>query len=164
MPQKIDPGHSDVSDIMTPERRFFRFAFPCVEQRFQLRLISPADRLTLMNLVASGQPSRELLERCFPDAVTDYAKYLASLRLNQDGWTYETVGDFWHHHHSHSKPHSNHDVLLARFMHRLPDVHIIMAEVRNKPLPFRDPFSLEPKPGGHIYVHGETAVEIAEET
>jgi hypothetical protein len=89
-----------LNDIeISGERLFLLYAYPCAETRELHAFIRPEDVKELEALVDGGlDPSHELLERCFPNAVWSFGKSAGINPSAENPWPFEKVRGFWRSH------------------------------------------------------------------
>ena len=83
---------------MTGEKLFLRYAFPCVEVRESMGVISPHHNKELTDWIKNAvQPARSRLKFCFPNAF----RALRALASNtgREIWSIENIQDYWHNNH-----------------------------------------------------------------
>ena len=83
---------------MTGEKLFLRYAFPCVETREEMGVISSEHRKELNKWIEDdAQPSRRRLKYCFPNAFRALRELAES--CEREVWSVENVKDYWRNHH-----------------------------------------------------------------
>jgi hypothetical protein len=90
---------TDQTVCVSPRRRFYHFAFPCLEDRYRTGKVSASDyrHLKRCRLFPRLDPEADLLERAFPNAWQRLQVYAKREGLNP--WSDEAVTGYWHGHH-----------------------------------------------------------------
>lgn len=81
---------------VSPRRRFYHFAYPCLEDRYRAGKIRASDyrHLKRYRLFPRLDPEAELLERAFATAWSRLQAYAKREGLNP--WSDEAVAGYWH--------------------------------------------------------------------
>lgn len=79
---------------------FFRFVWPCAEEKFRARKISQSDFSLLRKLIRNGRkPRMSLLKRCFPNPFRDWEIFSRAKRTKMTA--VGTVVKLLRYHHGH---------------------------------------------------------------
>lgn len=142
---------------LTPEQRFFRYAWPCAEKRLMGRKITEAQYRRLKTYLDNPHllPEQGLLETCFPQAF-DSLRILGN-ETGREPWDKRNVSEYWHDCHGGPSP------VEVHVVEELRGDGTIFASFRDKSLLLINPYSLKPPRGCHVYVHMQCAIEPCDE-
>ena len=142
---------------LTPEQRFFRYAWPCAEKRLIERKMTEAQYRKLRTHQENPHLplERHLLETCFPQAF-DSLRILGN-ETDREPWDEQNVTEYWHDCHGEPSP-----VQVYMVEERRGD-GTLFASFRNESLLLINPYSLEPERGCRVYVHMRCAIEPYDE-
>ena len=86
-------------DLISGERLFLLYAYPCVDIRVKRGLITLDQAAGLEILVNSGRdPDHRLFGECFPDAIRLFVEAAKINPLGYEPWSVELVRNFWRAH------------------------------------------------------------------
>lgn len=84
--------------VLSGESLFLLYAHPCTARKQRKGLIGQEDAQELGMFVKEGRsPSRELLQRCFPEAYRSFVQF-AEIGHPERDWPVEVVRNFWRQH------------------------------------------------------------------
>jgi hypothetical protein len=143
----------------TGEELFLRYAWPCASDKLDSHKISFSDFSTLKILIEKGGiPKRALLAVCFQNAVKAYGVYYRKSDRAIPEWSFDSVADYWRHHHIH--PDKPHKCDLIKGIVRKINGCIISVSVDEKMLPVKNIYNLPIQVGKTAYVHQHSVIEI----
>lgn len=153
---------------MNPTKFFLRYAFPCADHRLGIAShdMNPERYDRLEEEMRREEPSRELLEECFPKAMERLAVVASELGVPK--WSMESVEEFWRHRHTGDPT----PVKIVRVIRKISDGgdnsyeawKVVYDSLDAKTLEETafNPYGLDLVPGVYIRIHFHCAIELFE--
>lgn len=136
---------------------FLMYAGVCEKIRLKFDLISQSDSEEIRRLLKNKiKPETPFLRKCFPNAVADLEKFAID-NSKAEMWSFETVAEFWRHHHGHEDDCA---VTVAIVQYSIPGADVVV-ESGDKIFTVRNPYGYELEPGEVVYLHQKAVIEKA---
>jgi len=140
---------------LSGEHIFFRYAYPCVEDKMIQGKISETHYLRLKKYAETGErPPRALLKYCFPHAFGALRDHALN-SFSESPWDFDVVADYWRHNHGKIGECRVRKVTVSGIM---GENGVLLEEEKGA---FLDLYGLSLSPGDLVYVHRRVIIEKA---
>jgi hypothetical protein len=141
------------SPFLSGEHIFFRYAFPCAEDKLRQGKISEPHYLRLKEYAETGErPPRSLLKYCFPHAFQALRDY-AQNSFSQSAWDVDVVTEYWRYGHGKSGECRVREATVRAF---LSEKGVLMDEENGA---FLNIYGLSLLKGDPVYLHRRIVIE-----
>ena len=145
-----------MTEIMSGEQLFLRYAFPCAWDKMVRGRISPEFHADLGQALTLPRPRRGLLKFCFPKAWKAMRVHARNVGRS-DLWSLENVADYWRHHHGHAGE------CAVELVTALGDSDLLVPVRLSDGREFSavNQYAYEFEAGAQLYIHRRCVAEVA---